>query len=86
MLVVSKIFGVSVNTLTPDDKYSLDNWKILKQPIQIQLSKQLRVFAHFVTDFWSLNLILSISKIKVEPHSLCIFEIIDGERRAYVNA
>ena len=54
VLVVSKILIPFLNKLTPDDKYSLDNRKILKQPIQIQLSRQLKVFLN-------LSLILEVS-------------------------
>ena len=65
VLVVSKILIPSLNKLIPDDKYSLDNRKILKQPIQIQLSRQLKIFSQFVTHSWSLHLILNISKKKL---------------------
>ena len=54
VLVVSKILIPFLNKLTPDDKYSLDNRKILKQPIQIQLSRQLKIFLN-------LSLILEVS-------------------------
>ena len=37
LLVICEIF---VNTLTPDDKYSLRNSEPLLQPIQTQLSKK----------------------------------------------
>ena len=39
LLVIYKILGVFVNTLTLDDKYSLLNSENLRQPIQMQLSK-----------------------------------------------
>ena len=85
VLIVSKILRPFVNSLTPDNKYSLDNMKILKQSIEIQLSKELKIFSQFVTHSWSLHLILNICKEKVELHSLCISEILDGERRTYVD-
>ena len=50
-LVVSKILRPYVNTLTPDDKHSLDNREIFKQPIQIQLSKEPKTFSQFFTAF-----------------------------------
>ena len=84
-LVVSKILRPFVKRLTPDNKYFLDNRKILKQPIQIQSSKELNFFSQFVTHFWSLHLILNISKTEVDSHSLCIFEIIYGRKGAYGN-
>ena len=49
VLIVSKILRPFVNSLTPDNKYSLDNMKILKQSIEIQLSKELKIFSQFVT-------------------------------------
>ena len=51
VLVVSKILRPFLNILTPDDKYSLDNSVILKQPIQIQLCKELKIFYKFFTGF-----------------------------------
>ena len=40
LLVICEILGHFVNTLTPDDKYSLRNIEPLLQPIQTQLSKK----------------------------------------------
>ena len=40
VLVICKILGNLVKTLTTDDKYSLHNSEILWQPIQMQLSKK----------------------------------------------
>ena len=40
LLVICEILGHFVNTLTPDDKYSLRNSEPLLQPIQTQLSKK----------------------------------------------
>ena len=39
LLVICKILGLPVNTLTTDDKYFLFNRENLTQPIQMQLSK-----------------------------------------------
>ena len=49
ILVVSKILRPLVNTLTPDDKYSVDNRETLKKPVPIQLSKELMIFSQFFT-------------------------------------
>ena len=43
-LVICKILGLFVNTLTPDDKYSLLNCNKVWEPIQIQLSKKQKSF------------------------------------------
>ena len=40
LLVIQKISGLLVNTLTTDDKYSLLNRDKLTQPIQMQISKK----------------------------------------------
>ena len=47
VLVVSKILRPFVNTLTPDDKYALDNSEILKKLIQIGLSNKPKIFSPF---------------------------------------
>ena len=49
ILVVSKILRPLVNTLTPDDKHSVDNRETLKKPVPIQLSKELMIFSQFFT-------------------------------------
>ena len=43
-----KILGLSVNTLTTDDNYSLLNRDNLTEPIQIQLSKKKTPFSQLV--------------------------------------
>ena len=53
------------NTLTPDDKDSLDNAEMLKEKIQIQLSKELKIFLNFSLHFWRLHLIFNISEKKL---------------------
>ena len=74
-----------VNTLTPDNKYSLDNEEMLPQPIQSELSKKLNIFPQVFTTFpKSVFNFEHLEKI-TEPHSFCIFEILDGETCAYVN-
>ena len=76
VLVVSKVLSPFVNTLTPDDKYSLDNRKIWEQPIQIQLSRELKFFSQFVNHFWSLHLIWNISKKKKSSLIAYVFGIL----------
>ena len=83
LLVICEILGHFVNTLTPDDKYSLRNSEPLLQPIQTQLSKKQKkkkdssqLFAAF------LNLTLDFKYFlkKDDPHGLCTYEITDCER------
>ena len=59
----------------------------LTQPIQMQLSKKLKVSSGDFTAFLkSTYLILNNSEKKGEHHSLSICGIIDGKTRAYLNA
>ena len=51
----------------------------------MHLSKKLNCIVNFWLHFWSLRLILIVLENKFEPHSLCFLEIVDGEKRAYVN-
>ena len=47
LLVIGQILGLFVNTLTPDDKYSLRNSEFLLQTIEMQLSKKQKTFSQF---------------------------------------
>ena len=47
MLVLSKILGLFVNTLSDDDKYCLIYKDNLLQPIQILLSQKQKFFTEF---------------------------------------
>ena len=56
VLVVYEILRLFVNILTPDDKYSLSKISLSKsdcltQPIQMQLSKNLKTFSQFLATF-----------------------------------
>ena len=55
------------------------------EPIQMHLSKKLKVFFQFFTAFLKSAFNFEHFGKKDEPHSSCIFEIIDGEKSAYVN-
>ena len=50
-LEVSEILRLFVNILTPDDKYSLSKNECLTQPIQMQLSQNLKVFSPLFSAF-----------------------------------
>ena len=45
LLVICKILGLFVNTLTANDRYSHLNTENLRQPSQIQLSNKLKSFS-----------------------------------------
>ena len=79
LLVISKIFGLFVDTLAADGKCSLANSENLRQPIQMQLSKKQNIFSKILPLFWILHQILNCLK-KADPHSFCIFQIRDWER------
>ena len=51
MLVLCKISGLFLNTLTDDDKYSLLYRHNLTQPIQILLSQKQKTFSKFFSPF-----------------------------------
>ena len=51
MLVLCKILGLFVNTLSDDDKYGLLYIDNLMQPIQILLSQKQKTFSQFFSAF-----------------------------------
>ena len=51
MLVLCKVSGLFLNTLTDDDKYSLLYRDNLTQPIQILLSEKQKTFSDFLSAF-----------------------------------
>ena len=51
MLVLCKILGLFVNTLSEDDKYCLFYNDNLLQPIQILLSQKQKTFSEFFSAF-----------------------------------
>ena len=51
MLVLCKLSGVFLNTLTDNDKYSLRYGDNLTQPIQILLSEKQKTFFEFFSAF-----------------------------------
>ena len=57
-----KIFGLFLNTLTADDKFSLLNRDNLLQHFQMQLSQKQKIFSEFFLQFGNLDSILNIFK------------------------
>ena len=74
-----------INALTADDKYSGSNMQNLLQQFQTPLSKKQKIFSGIFIAFlkcgWNLEHFLK----KDEYPSLIISEIIDAERRGYLN-
>ena len=74
-----------VNALTTDDKCSDSNMQNLPQHIQTPLSQKQKTFSWFFIAFLKCAWNLDFFKKKDEYPSLIISEIIDAERRAYLN-
>ena len=82
LLVTWNVLRLFANTLTADDKYSLisrDNWM---ETIQMHLSQKQNIFSEFFSAFFESALNFEHFQKKDDPHSLCISEITDDERRA----
>ena len=51
LVVISKILGLFLNTLSANDKYSLLKRENSMQPIQTQLSDKQKVFCYVLVQF-----------------------------------
>ena len=63
-LVISEIFRLFVNTLTPDDKYSRRIMQIFWQQIQTPLSQKGKTFFDFLLHFWNVHEVYNFLKKK----------------------
>ena len=76
--------------LTANYEYSRSNRENLPLPIQMQLSKKAKIFCCIFISFLKSTLNFEHfekkKKKKKGPSSLSISEVIDSERRAYLNA
>ena len=75
-----------LNMLTTDYEYSRSNKENLPLPIQRQLSEKLKTFSEFFIAILNATFLNGTFWNKNEPHSSSISEVIDSERRAYLNA
>ena len=80
-----EILRPSVNALTADDKYSRSNMKNLRQQFQTLLSHKENTFSGFFIAFLKQAWNLEHFTKKDEYPSLIISEIIDAEKRGYLN-
>ena len=80
-----EILRLFVNVLTVDDKYSGSNMQNLQQQFQTPLSKKKKTFSRFFIAFLKCAWNLEHFQKKDEYSSLIISEIIDAERRGYLN-
>ena len=80
-----EILRLFVNALTADDKYSGSNMQNLPQQFQTPLSQKQKTFSGFFIAFMKCAWNLEHFQRKDEYPSLIISEIIDAERRGYLN-
>ena len=74
-----------VNALTVDDKYSGSNMQNLWQQFETPLSHKQKIFSWFFIAFLKCAWNLEHFQKKDEYPSLIFSEIIDAERRGYLN-
>ena len=84
-LVISEIFRLFVNTLSPDDKYSRRNKQIFWQQLQTSLSQKGKMFFSFFIAFLKCTWKIKHSEKKEEGFSPIITEIIVSERYVYLS-
>ena len=63
-LVTSEIFRLFVNTLTPDDKYSVAIYRLSDNNSKHLSLKKEKLFVNFLLHFWNLHEIWNILKKK----------------------
>ena len=80
MLVLRKILGLFVNTLSEDDKQSLLYRDNLTQPIKILLSQKQKTFFEFFSAFFKIYIKFSTFSEKDDPHSRCAPQITVGRK------
>ena len=83
-LVTSEIFRLFLNTLTPDDKYSVAICRLSDNNFKRLYLKKERLFLGFLLNSWYVHEILNILKKKEEYPSLIITEIIASEWDVYL--
>ena len=80
-----EILRAFVKALTPDDKYSGSNMQNLPQQFQTPLSQKQKIFSGFFIAFLKCALNLDHFLKKDGYPGLIISDIIDAERRGYLN-
>ena len=80
-----EILRLFVNALTAEDKYSGSNMQDLPQQFQTPLSRKQKTFSRFFIAFLKYAWNLEHFQKKDEYPSLTISEMIDAERRGYLN-
>ena len=80
-----KILRLFVNALTADDKYSGSNMQNLRQQFQTQLYQKQKILSQLFIAFLKCAWNLEHFQKKDEYSSLIISEVIDAEKRGYLN-
>ena len=80
-----EILRLFVNALTADDKYSGSKMQNLQQQFQTLLSRKQKTFSEFFIALLKCAWKLEHFQKKDEYPSLIISEIIEAERRSYLN-
>ena len=80
-----EILKLFVNALTADDKYSGCNMQNLSQQFETLLSQKQKTFSPFLIAFLKCAWNLDHFQKKDEYPSVIISEIIDAERRCYLD-
>ena len=80
-----EILRLFVNALNVDDKYSDSNMQNFPQQFQTPLSQKQKTFSGFFIAFLKFALNLEHFQKKDEYPSLIISEIINAEKRGYLN-
>ena len=68
-----------------DDKYSVRNSENFREPIQMQLSKNLKTFAQHFAQFVQSTSNFKHFRKNDDPRSVCIFEVTHYEKHRYTN-
>ena len=84
-LVWCEILTLFVNALSADDKYSDSNMQNLPQQFRTPFSQKQKTFSAFLIKSLKCAWNLEHFQKKDEFSSLIISEIIDAERRGYLN-
>ena len=80
MLVLYKILGLFVNTLTDDNKYSLLYRDNLTQEIEILLFQKPKTFSQLSSEILKHRLNFAHFQKKDDPHSRCSSQITVSEK------
>ena len=81
LLVICKILRLFVNIQSSDDKHSLLTRGNLRESIQIQFSLKERTFTKFFSAISRSSINFEHFQKKDDPHSCCLSELTDIEKR-----